>query len=65
MSEINNYDILGTCESCSHFEVCMYKEEREDINNKVIERIDNILCPSIFQFTSKCTQWTQKTGVNR
>ena len=39
----------------------MYKEQREEINSKVIERIDNCCCPSIFQFTSKCTQWIQKT----
>lgn len=62
MSEISNYAILGTCENCSHFEVCMYKEQREEINGKVIERIDNCCNPSIFQFTNKCTQWIQKTG---
>lgn len=60
MSEISNYTILGNCENCSHFEVCMYKEQREEINSKVIGRIDNCCCPSIFQFTSTCTQWTQK-----
>ena len=49
---MNNYAILGNCENCSHFEVCMYKEQREEINSKVIGRIDNCCCPSIFQFTS-------------
>ena len=62
MSEISNYTILGTCENCSHFEVCMYKEQREEINNKVIERIGNCCYHSFFQFTNKCTQWIQKTG---
>ena len=60
MSEISNYTILGTCENCSHFDVCMYKELRDEISSKIIERIDNYCCPSIFQFTSKCTQWIQK-----
>ena len=62
MSEISNYAILGTCENCSHFEVCMYKEQREEINSKVIEKINNCYNHSIFQFTNKCTQWIQKTG---
>ena len=57
---MNNYAILGNCENCSHFDVCMYKEQREEINSKVIGRIDNCCYPSFFQFTSKCTQWTQK-----
>lgn len=62
---MDNYTILGTCDTCSHFQVCMYKEEREEINNKVIGRIDNSCCPSIFQFTNKCTQWIQRTGASR
>ena len=65
MSEISNYTILGTCDTCSHFQVCMYKEEREEINGKVIERIDNGCCPSIFQFTNKCTQLIQRPGASR
>ena len=56
---MNDYAILGNCENCSHFDVCMYKEQREEINSKVIGRIDNCCCPSIFQFTSTCTQWMQ------
>ena len=59
---MNNYAILGNCENCSHFEVCMYKEQREEINSKVIEKINNCCNHSIFQFTNKCTQWIQKTG---
>ena len=62
---MNNYAILGNCENCNHFEVCMYKEQREEINSKVIGRIDNCCCPSIFQFTSTCTQWTQKKSEVR
>ena len=62
---MNNYAILGNCENCSHFEVCMYKEQREEINSKVIGRIDNCCCPPIFQFTSTCTQWTQKKSEVR
>ena len=62
---MNNYAILGNCENCSHFDVCMYKEQREEINSKVIGRIDNCCCPSIFQFTSTCTQWTQKKSEVR
>lgn len=65
MSEISNYTILGNCENCSHFDVCMYREQREEINSKVIGRIDNCCCPSIFQFTSTCTQWTQKKSEVR
>ena len=62
---MNNYAILGNCENCSHFEVCMYKEQREEINSKVIGRIDNCCCPLIFQFTSTCTQWTQRKSEVR
>lgn len=65
MSEISNYTILGTCENCSHFEVCMYKEQREEINNKVIGKIGNCYCTSFFQFTNKCTQWVQRPGASR
>lgn len=65
MSEISNYSILGTCENCSHFEVCMYKEQREEINNNVIERIDNSCYPLFFQFTNTCNQWIQKQGGSR
>ena len=65
MSEISNYTILRNCENCSHFEVCMYKEQREEINSKVIGRIDNCCCPSIFQFTSTCTQWIHKKSEVR
>ena len=65
MSERSNYAILGTCENCSHFDVCMYKEHRDEISSKIIERIDNCCCPSIFQFTSTCTQWTQRKSEVR
>ena len=60
---MNNYTILGTCENCSHFDVCMYREYRDEINSKIIERLNTCCYPSFFQFTNKCTQWIQKKEV--
>ena len=34
-------------------------------NPYVEKRIDNCCCPSIFQFTSTCTQWTQRKSEVR
>jgi len=54
MNEIKMYTY---CDNCKHKNVCQYKNEAEEVYNKMTGHLNNICASDVFRLTFECTEY--------